>query len=299
LQKDSNYSISKSKGRIIRKRINRALAVLTGVAILVAVILVIGGYDFPNINYLRRVQILLSVLTIKLGAITWAKRLSFGQNRDHTYWGLAACLCSSVTLIVLGFLPKLPQKAPSAPRWQKTTYTTIFYFLVVVLFAADVVFLGLLRYDNWWGKEIERRNELAFRTMGENRIRVYDGKKCGAIDIWGRNMIPCKYQFIGDFSENGLAHVKFYDKWGYIDKKGNEIIPFEFEDAEPFDETSGLARVKLVGSDEWEPIDKSGQLLTPIEKPSAPPDEEQALPDTLLDEEQPAEEEQSTLSAEE
>jgi hypothetical protein len=231
---------------------------------------------------------------------------------------LAACLCSSVTLIVLGFLPKLPQKAPSAPRWQKTIYTTIFYFLAVMLFAADVVFLGLLRYDNWWGKDIDQRNELAFRDMGEKRIRVYDGKKCGAIDIWGKTVIKCRYQFIGDFSEEGLAHVKSYDKFGFIDRRGKIIIPSEFADAEPFNAASSLARVKLFGSDEWAFIDKVGNLLVPLtekhpalpdelsdeEQPTdevqsgdeeQPVDEEQpALPDTLSDEEQPVEEEQST-----
>ncbi|MDR0799040.1 MAG: WG repeat-containing protein, partial [Dysgonamonadaceae bacterium] len=283
LEKDPDYSMSKSKGRIIRKKINRGLAVFTGLVILVAAILVLS-YDFPNINYLRRVQILLSFFAIKICAFTWAKRLAFGQNRNHTYWALAACLCSSVTLIALGFLPKLPQKAPSAPHWAKKIYTSIFYLCSLALFAADLLFLSLLSYDNWYGKEFEKRNELAFRYMGEERIRVYEGKKCGAINMWGKNVIPCYYQSIGSFSDNGLAPLKQYNKWGYIDKKGKIIIPCEFEDAEPFDKTSGLARVKLFGADEWEPIDKSGNLLTPIEKQSPPPDAEQSTPpDTLPD----------------
>ena len=31
-----------------------------------------------------------------------------------------------------------------------------------------------------------------------------------------------KYDYVGDFLENGLAKVKLNGKWGYIDEAGNE-----------------------------------------------------------------------------
>ena len=55
----------------------------------------------------------------------------------------------------------------------------------------------------------------------------------------------------------GLAPVKKDDKWGYIDKNGAIIIPFEFSEAEPF--SSGLARVQK--DEKYGFIDKNGKLI--------------------------------------
>ncbi|MEM8719709.1 MAG: WG repeat-containing protein [Cyanobacteria bacterium P01_G01_bin.39] len=65
---------------------------------------------------------------------------------------------------------------------------------------------------------------------------------------------------------NGLAAVKKYGKWGYIDKKGNEVIPFQYDDAWSFRE--GLAAVKqdtvLEGDGKWGYIDKKGNEIIPF-----------------------------------
>ena len=45
----------------------------------------------------------------------------------------------------------------------------------------------------------------------------------------------------------GLARVEVDDKWGFINKEGNEVIPCLFDDAGDFSE--GFARVKL--GDKW------------------------------------------------
>lgn len=60
-----------------------------------------------------------------------------------------------------------------------------------------------------------------------------------------------------DFSE-GLFPVKIRDKWGYIDKKENTVIKFQFETAKPFSE--GLAPATLDG-EKWGFIDKSGKFV--------------------------------------
>ncbi|GHT23799.1 hypothetical protein AGMMS4957_15840 [Bacteroidia bacterium] len=306
LEKDQNFSAAKSKWRIFRRRINRTLAVLTGVAMVAVIISILLDYNYPHINYFRRVQTVLLVVALKIGTVTWVRRLAFGQNRNHTYWGLAACLCSSLSLIAIGFLPKIVPKALSAPRSARLTYKTIMLVLSVCLLVVDLAFLNMLRYDDWYGPEEAQRNELAYRDMGERRIRVYQGKRCGAIDIFGRRTIPCWYQFIGSFSKNGLAPVKQFDKWGYIEKNGTgkegihtgkPIILCEYEAAEPFDDVTGLARVKMFGSEEWEYIDRFGELLVPIGKDAASPSEAPpTLPaDTILIEELPTEEEQPAL----
>ncbi len=68
-----------------------------------------------------------------------------------------------------------------------------------------------------------------------------------------------KYDYKGNYYE-GLALVKLNDKWGYIDKSGNEVIPIKYDYVDGFSE--GLARVNL--NDKWGFIDKSGKEITPL-----------------------------------
>lgn len=72
--------------------------------------------------------------------------------------------------------------------------------------------------------------------------------------------IKSKYEVTGEFHE-GLAKVMNRDKlWGYIDKKGKEVIPCQFRKA--FDFHEGMA---LVSNDErgFGYIDKNGELKIP------------------------------------
>lgn len=98
--------------------------------------------------------------------------------------------------------------------------------------------------------------------------------KLGFINKKGEEIIPCIYEqivyiysddfknksnaddtaaFATYFSE-GLACVKKDGKWGFINMKGEEVIPFEFDDANYFSE--GLAPVKKDGI--WGLVDKKG-----------------------------------------
>jgi serine/threonine protein kinase len=58
------------------------------------------------------------------------------------------------------------------------------------------------------------------------------GSDClyGFIDTNGVVAIPIIYDLANDFSE-GYAAVKFKKKWGYIDKKGNTIVEFKYDEA--------------------------------------------------------------------
>lgn len=60
-----------------------------------------------------------------------------------------------------------------------------------------------------------------------------DGKH-GLVDTAGREVVPLKYDFIGGFEESNRAIVKLNGKWGYIDKKGNEVIPVIYESSNQF-----------------------------------------------------------------
>ena len=83
-------------------------------------------------------------------------------------------------------------------------------------------------------------------------------KGYGYIDKTGKEVIPCKYNYLGGFYE-GLAYVDLDDKWGFIDKSGKEVIPCRYDDAGNFSE--GLARVLL--DDKYGFIDKSGKEVIP------------------------------------
>ena len=57
---------------------------------------------------------------------------------------------------------------------------------------------------------------------------------------------------------DGLAAVKRWGKWGYIDLEGKEVTPFIYDVAEDFNE--GYARVKIHGR--WGFINPEGKGLT-------------------------------------
>ena len=68
-----------------------------------------------------------------------------------------------------------------------------------------------------------------------------------------------KYDEIRGFDE-GLARVKLKDKWGFIDKKGREVIPVKFDEIWGFSE--GLSGVEL--NKKWGLINKEGDIVIPI-----------------------------------
>ena len=83
--------------------------------------------------------------------------------------------------------------------------------------------------------------------------------KYGYIDKTGKYVIPFEFDYARDFCD-GLAAVKKSNKWGYIDKTGKHVIPFEFDDARNF--YNGLAAVKK--SNKWGYIDKTGKIIIPF-----------------------------------
>jgi hypothetical protein len=64
------------------------------------------------------------------------------------------------------------------------------------------------------------------------------------------------------YSDEPMAAVKLNDKWGYIDTKGNEVVPCKYDDVQEFSE--GLAAVKL--GDKWMYVDKTGKVIFKLGK---------------------------------
>ena len=81
----------------------------------------------------------------------------------------------------------------------------------------------------------------------------------GYINLKGDTIIPVVWQDAHDFSE-GMAVVKNGDDWfGYINKKNEVVIQFQFQDASDFKD--GRAKVKLKGK--WGIINATGQFIVP------------------------------------
>ena len=86
----------------------------------------------------------------------------------------------------------------------------------------------------------------------------------GFIDAKGNVFVPFEYTDAEQF-QNGYAPVRIFDedeheyKWGYINKRGEEVIPCKYSEAKSFSE--GLAAVKI--NDRWGFIDKSNTLVIP------------------------------------
>jgi hypothetical protein len=60
-----------------------------------------------------------------------------------------------------------------------------------------------------------------------------NGFRCGFIDLNLNEIKPYEFEWVKHFS-NGLAAVKVGGKYGYVDKKGDRVIPNIYEDAMDF-----------------------------------------------------------------
>lgn len=86
-------------------------------------------------------------------------------------------------------------------------------------------------------------------TFNEGYACVKRNNKWGYINTKGEEVIPCKYGFANSFSEGlaGIVHAGFWslDYYGFINTKGQEIIPRKYDAVGNFSE--GLAWVICYG----------------------------------------------------
>ena len=92
------------------------------------------------------------------------------------------------------------------------------------------------------------------------------------MDIFGKEIIPCKYDFIDRFydvdvfdSSVGkhvaiIAKVRVGKRWGYIDKRGKEIIAIKYDYIGAPTE-KGFLKVEIEGK--YGLIDITGKEITP------------------------------------
>ena len=105
-------------------------------------------------------------------------------------------------------------------------------------------------------------NEIEAFSGGLAKVRKDKGDKeyYGYINKKGKEIISLKYSDANSFNE-GLAAVQKGKKWGYIDNTGKVIIDFKYAEAKDFSE--GYAAVKK--GKKWGYVDKSGETVIPFE----------------------------------
>ncbi len=80
---------------------------------------------------------------------------------------------------------------------------------------------------------------------------------CGYKDQQGNLIIPCRYDYIGIFSEQGVAVVKKGHQFGLVNNKGEEVLRPNYDAIGPF--KNGVAILTL--KDKQGIVSETGQLL--------------------------------------
>ena len=96
-------------------------------------------------------------------------------------------------------------------------------------------------------------------SLCEGLAAVELNDKWGFVDKAGEEVISLKYDHVDSFRE-GLAIVKLNGKYGYIDKTGKDVTPLKYDYVDSFRE--GLAKVNLNGKCSF--IDKTGKEVIPL-----------------------------------
>lgn len=130
--------------------------------------------------------------------------------------------------------------------------------------------LAVVTNNDWVDAFIDRTGKIVLPFRQRHTWHFSDGlapdcydqenEKYGYIDEKGLQIIPYIYSDAREFHE-GLAAVDngegVFSMWGFIDKYGNTVIPFEYDEVEDFCE--GIAAVS--DGTHWGFIDKTGNLV--------------------------------------
>ncbi|MGJ5819543.1 WG repeat-containing protein [Paludibaculum fermentans] len=129
---------------------------------------------------------------------------------------------------------------------------------------------GRSYYIDEHGRPLEPLANAATRIgpASEGLIRTYrivDGaRKEGFVDLRGQPVIPEQFDHVEDFSD-GLAAVRVGKLWGYIDKTGAFAVTPQFLDAKPFSE----GRARVIGEGPCSRLAVGGCLVS-VEKLGVP-----------------------------
>jgi hypothetical protein len=77
--------------------------------------------------------------------------------------------------------------------------------------------------DNWKDKY-----DFVDEFYEEGRTCVKLNNKYGFVDTGGNEVVPLKYDRVGDYYES-RAWVELNGKYGFVDLDGNEIVPLKYD----------------------------------------------------------------------
>ena len=116
---------------------------------------------------------------------------------------------------------------------------------------------------------IQPTYEYGLWNMGEGLVGFRDKNgKAGFMDKNG-NIVPAIYTAIGEVSD-GLIRNAGKEKCGYLNTKGEVVIPEMYYSARPFSE--GLAWVKQNEDSKWQCINKENQVVIRLGEDEVPND---------------------------
>jgi len=101
-------------------------------------------------------------------------------------------------------------------------------------------------------------------SFSEGLAVVRIGQKHGCIDVNGNIIIPLMYDEIG-ISSQGLMTAQKGDKWGYINHNNEVVIPFRYKGARAFGSSDYLKGTALaIGEGGYGIIDRDGNTIIPF-----------------------------------
>ncbi len=127
--------------------------------------------------------------------------------------------------------------------------------------------VGFINTKGEWVIEPAYSEAKAF-NQGLAPVRI--GQKWGLINELGKLVLPCRFDDINPYGDNGLAAFQLKEKWGFMNLKCAAAIPpkYQITPSLPIGFTEyiyssgfafGLARVKYKGK--WGFLNKQGELL--------------------------------------
>lgn len=111
----------------------------------------------------------------------------------------------------------------------------------------------------WWKKHIAQ-----IRDFHDGLAAVQKNGKWGFVNKKGAEVIPCKYTRVGDFSDGRAICENSINVYELIDRNGELVIPFKYYVGDLFDHkfSEGLMRVSIRGK--WGYIDVDGKEVIPL-----------------------------------
>lgn len=129
-------------------------------------------------------------------------------------------------------------------------------YALVNLSFDTIVPLGRFSHLSDSNEGLIRFSDSAYIHRFPNGVSISQFGKSGFINTKGEIIIPAEYDFATYFSE-GLSVVRKNGKYGYINKNGELVIPFRYDYARPF--RHGYAKVQI--GQKFYIIDKQGKRV--------------------------------------